>query len=98
MNELVTSGTAGTAIIAVGMGALAPLPVDYPVGRSSYDVLQPQGSYGQMHVVLTPSQGENDRFARQVKSIYANLERRQEDLGPEFEAAIFGNLEDLYEE
>jgi len=36
-------------------------------------------------------------FAQQIAAIYSSFAQRQERLDPEFEAAIFRDLESLYE-
>lgn len=87
------------AIALVGMGAGA-IVLD---GMPKY--AQPIGAYEWQRVLSSyssfknhlNSRGEVERFSEQISAIYSKFSHRQERLGVEFEAAIFNDIDNLYE-
>lgn len=57
---------------------------------------QVRGTYSDFMERLARPAGA-DHFAQQIAAIYNGFAERQERLGAEFEAAIFSDLESLYE-
>lgn len=55
-----------------------------------------RGTYSDVLESLIKPAG-TDHFAQQIAAIYNGFAERQERLGAEFEAAIFSDLESLYE-
>lgn len=70
--------------------------LQYPQRAESYGVQQERGTYSEVLEKLTRPV-KADRFAEQMAAIYSSFTQRQERLGVEFEAAIFSDLESLYE-
>lgn len=103
MNNLVSSHTSqtttGALAFAVGAAMAAGQPA-WPVRETpSYMVTQTTPSYSQFseQVMLAAKQPPHADFARDMAAIYASLSERQERLGDEFAAAIFDDLDSLYE-
>ena len=103
MNSLTprhTSQTATGAIaFAVGAAMAAGQPVWPDTETPSYFVEQTTRSYSQFSEQLMSPLRQNPHadFAHDIAAIYASLSERQERLGKEFEAAIFDDLDSLYE-
>lgn len=103
MNNIVSSQTSQTATgalaFAVGAAIAAGQPA-WPVPETpSYMVTQTAPSYSQFseQVMVAAKQPAHVDFARDIAAIYASLSERQERLGGAFEAAIFDDLDSLYE-
>ncbi len=82
-------------MVAVGAAMLAG-QVHYPPRVEAYEVQQVRGTYSGFMESLAKPAGV-DHFAQQIAAIYNGFAERQERLGAEFEAAIFNDLESLYE-
>jgi len=80
---------------AVGAAMLAG-QFDYPPRVEAYEVQQARSTYSNFMNSLTKPT-EVDYFSQQIAAIYNSFSERQERLGAEFEAAIFSDLESLYE-
>ncbi|MCP5341121.1 MAG: hypothetical protein H6901_02780 [Rhodobacteraceae bacterium] len=90
-----TRPTSTTFAVAVGAAMLTG-QFHYPARVEPYEVHQVRGSHSDfMENLLRPAGA--DHFAQQVAAIYNSFAQRQERLGAEFEAAIFSDLESLYE-
>lgn len=96
MTELIASRSSPTSADAM-CAALMPGRLQYPRRVEPYEVQQVRGTYsGFMEGMAARSDGV-ELFAQQVAAIYSSFAKRQERLGAEFEAAIFSDLEGLYE-
>lgn len=90
-----TRPTPTTLAAAVGAAMLAG-QFHYPGRVEAYEVQQVRGTYsGFMEGLAKPTSVDN--FAQQIAAIYSGFAESQERLGAEFEAAIFSDLESLYE-
>ena len=103
MSDIVPTHTSQTATgalaFAVGAVIAAGQPA-WPVPETpSYMVTQTAPSYSQFaeQVMVAAEQPAYAAFVRDMAAIYASLSERQERLGREFEAAIFDDLDSLYE-
>lgn len=103
MNNIVSTQTSQTATgalaFAVGAVIAAGQPA-WPVRETpNYVVTQTASSYSQFseQVMVAAQQPAHADFVRDMAAIYASLSERQERLGDEFEAAIFVDLDSLYE-
>jgi len=92
---MATRPTSTTVAVAVGAAMLSG-QFQYPPRVEPYEVQQVRGTHSDFIEGLTRSVGV-DVFAQQVAEIYNSFAQRQERLGAEFEAAIFSDLEGLYE-
>ena len=65
----------------------------------NYMVDRTPSSYSQFseQMMVAAKQSSHEDFARDMAAIYASLSERQERLSEEFEAAIFDDLDNLYE-
>ena len=90
-----TRPTSTTFAVAVGAAMLAG-QFHYPPRVEAYEVQQVRGTYSGFMESLAKPAGV-DHFAEQIAAIYNGFAERQERLGAEFEAAIFSDLESLYE-
>ena len=90
-----TRPTSSTVAIAVGAAMLAG-QFQYPARVETYQLQQVRGTYSDFVVKLVRPVG-SEQFAQQVAAIYNGFAERQERLGAEVEAAIFSDLESLYE-
>lgn len=95
MIELLTTRPSPTFAVAVSAALLAS-PLQYPSRIEPYEVQQERGTYSDF-IENLERPAETDYFAQQVAAIYSSFASRQERLGAEFEAAIFSDLESLYE-
>lgn len=68
----------------------------YPPRVEAYEVQQVRSTHSDFMENLTKP-ASDDHFAQQIAAIYNSFAERQERLGAEFEAAIFSDLESLYE-
>ena len=84
-----------SAAIAIG-AAMMVGQLQYPVDTKPYAVPQESATYSAFIDGLVRFD-DMDRFAQQMADIYNSFAQRQERLGAEFEAAIFGDIESLYE-
>lgn len=96
MIELVaTRPTPTTFAVAVG-AAMLTFQIQYPPRADSYEVQQVRGTHSDfMHNLVLA--GNVGHFAQEVSELYHAFAERQERLGDEFDAAIFSDLESLYE-
>lgn len=92
---LATRPTSTSFAVAVGAAMLSG-QFQYPPRVEPYEVQQVRGTYSGFIEGLVRPVGV-DFFAQQVAEIYSSFAQRQERLGAEFEAAIFRDLESLYE-
>lgn len=90
-----TRPTTTTFAVAVGAAMFAG-QFQYPPRVDAYEVQQVRGTHSDFMESLAKPSGV-DHFAQQVAAIYNAFAERQERLGAEFEAAIFSDLESLYE-
>lgn len=103
MNNVSTVQTSQTATgalaFAVGAAMAAGQPAWPAPETPSYTVVQIAPSYSQFseQAMSAAKQPAHVDFARDVAAIYASLSERQERLGAEYEAAIFDDLDSLYE-
>lgn len=91
-----TPTTASKVVLAVSAAIVAG-QLQYPLLAEPYIVHQISGTYSDFVESLAARPRASETFVLQVAAIYKSLEARQEPLGFEFEAAIFGDLESLYE-
>lgn len=90
-----TRPTSTTLAAAVGAAMLAG-QFQYPPRVETYEVQQVRSTHSDFMESLVRSAGV-DHFAQQIAAIFNGFADRQERLGAEFEAAIFSDLESLYE-
>jgi hypothetical protein len=96
MNRIVSNRPTQTTFAVAMSAAIMTGQLQYPHRVEPYQVLQIRGSYSDfMHNLARPV--GRDNFAQQMAAIYSSFAQRQERLGAEFEAAIFSDLEGLYE-
>ena len=94
-----TQPTIGVLALVFGAAMAAGQPV-WPASETpTYAVAQTSSSYSEFaqQVMSVSEQYPHADFAREVASIYTSLSERQTRLGNEFEAAIFDDLDSLYE-
>lgn len=102
MNEIIhnqtqasSKGSVALAIGAVMATGQAYWPADEP---PAYVIDQTIPSYSAVtEKILAESKNPHSTFVDQMASIYATFSQRQQLLGAEFEAAIFDDLDSLYE-
>ena len=70
--------------------------LQYPPRVTPYEVQQVRGTHSDFMEKLG-RRASIEQFAQQIAAIYNGFAERQGRLGPEFEAAIFSDLESLYE-
>ena len=87
--------TPTTVAVAVGAAMFAG-QFQYPTRVEPYEVRQTRGTHSDFLENLMKPAGMYS-FAQQVAAIYSGFAERQERLGDEFDAAIFSDLESLYE-
>lgn len=96
-NSQTATGGLAFAVFGAAMAAIHPV---WPENETpSYVVVQTDRSYSQLseHLISAAKQNPHADFASDMAAIYASLSERQERLGEEFEAAIFSDLDSLYE-
>lgn len=87
-----------TSIAAFAIGAaLIASQIPYPTPNETFQNRQVSGTYSAFMASLHARSIAAEPFAIQISEIYNSLASRQERLGDEFEAAIFNDLEGLYE-
>lgn len=90
-----TRPTPTTFSFAVGVAMLAS-QIQYPPRIEAYELQQVGGTYSSVMEGLVKSDGF-ELFTQQIAAIYNDFAERQVRLDAEFEAAIFSDLESLYE-
>ena len=70
--------------------------LQYPVREAPYVVEQELGTHSDF-IENLENQAAIDKYEQEVAEIYNTLLQSQQSLGAEFEAAIFSDLESLYE-
>jgi hypothetical protein len=98
MIELVDTKPSQTSIVtAFGVGAaMLASQFSYPVRVDAYETYQVRGTHSDFMDNLAIHSG-TEQFAQRMAAIYDSLAQRQERLDAEFEAAIFDDLDSLYE-
>lgn len=102
MNQIIHSHTSassmGSFALAIG-AAMATGQAFWPaVENPTYVINQTVPSYSEVtERILVETRNPLTNFVDQMASIYASLGQRQQLLGEEFEAAIFDDLDSLYE-
>jgi len=96
MIELAATRPTSTTFAAAFGAAMLAGQFQYPLRVESFEVQQIRGTYSNFMESLATSAGV-DHFAQQIAAIYSGFAERQGRLGVEFEAAIFSDLESLYE-
>jgi hypothetical protein len=85
------------ATVAVAMSAaIITTQLETPKGKELYRLNQVSATYSDVARTLRQTFPLDD-FASRIAAVYADLATRQEPLGAEFEAAIYSDLESLYE-
>lgn len=97
MIELVTTRPTSTTVAAAISAAIMSGQLPYPPRVEPYEVQQIRGTYSDVTGGAAAHTLGIEHVARQVAAIYSSFAQRQERLGAEFEAAIFSDLEGLYE-
>lgn len=102
MNKIIHSQTPvsskGVFVLAVGAAALATGQACWSETEAPYVIKQTGPSYSEVtERILAASKNPHSNFVGQMASIYMSFSKRQELLGEEFEAAIFDDLDSLYE-
>jgi hypothetical protein len=92
---MVTRPTPTSFAAAIGAAMLTG-PMLYPHRVEPYKLQQVGGTYSDFMDKLAKPAGL-EHFAQQVAAIYSSFAERQKRLGAEFEAAIFSDVESLYE-
>lgn len=88
--------TSATVAFAIGAAMLAG-QINYPPSSSPYEICQIGSTYSDYAEKLALNSNSEEEFVREVASFYNTLLQNQQRLGPEFERAIFDDLEELYE-
>jgi hypothetical protein len=96
MNKIASTRPTSTTVAVAMSAAILTGQLQYPHRVEPYQVHQVRGSYSDFMQNLARPVGM-DNFAQQMAAIYGSFAQRQERLGVEFEAAIFSDLESLYE-
>lgn len=102
MNEIIHTQTPassmGSVALAIGT-AIATGQAYWPAEEvPAYVINQTVPSYSEVtEKILATTRNPHSTFVDQMASIYASFSERQELLGEEFEAAIFDDLDSLYE-
>ena len=102
MNAITQSQTPassmGSVALAIG-AAMAAGQAYWPTKEApAYLINQTVPSYSEVtEQILAATRNPHSTFVEQMASIYASFSERQELLGEEFEAAIFDDLDSLYE-
>lgn len=96
MIEIASSVPSHTTFVAAFGAAMLAGQLQYPSRVEAYEVQQVSGTYSNFIDSLARSSGVN-QFAEQLAAMYKHFADHQERLGAEFEAAIFSDLESLYE-
>lgn len=106
MNKMISNQTSQTTTNVLGFAVGAALAdgghlEGWPIQETShYKVIAMESSYSLISdqvMMNTEKRNPNTDFVRGMASIYTSLSKRQKRLDKEFEAAIFDNLESLYE-
>jgi len=102
MNEIIHNQTPASSkgSVALAIGAvMATGQVYWPADEPpAYVINQTVPSYsGITEQILAATKNPHSTFVDQMASIYATFSQRQQLLGEEFEAAIFDELDSLYE-
>lgn len=89
----------GALAFAIGTAMMAGHPTWPTQSEPSYTIEKTTASYSQFRkqLIADAEQPFSLEFPHQVASIFSSLNKRQERLGEDFERAIFGDLESLYE-
>jgi hypothetical protein len=90
------TSTVGTFALAMGAAIVAG-QLSYPMPVQTYRIDQVGRTFSSFVEPLGLANHGNEAFAKEVASIFSAFAERQEPLGAEFEAAIYSNLEELYE-
>lgn len=96
MIEFAATRPTSTTFAVTGGAAMLAGQFQYPPRAAPYEVQQERGTQSDFMESLAKPAGV-DHFAQQIAAIYNGFAKRQERLGAEFEAAIFSDLESLYE-
>ncbi len=102
MSDIIHSQTPassmGSVALAIG-AAMATGQVYWPTAEApAYVINQTVPSYSEVtEQIFAASRNPDSSFVDKMASIYASFSQRQELLGEEFEAAIFDDLDSLYE-
>jgi hypothetical protein len=87
-----------TATMAIAlMAAATAIPTQYPQREERVQLRQIRGTYSDFHVRMSKRHQGREDFAGKISTIYTTLASRQQRLGADFEAAIFDDLDSLYE-
>lgn len=92
-----TKSTSASVAFAIGAATLFSAQVDYPQRSESYKIQQIGATHSSFLKGLLPPSIVAQDFTKQVADIFSYFAQRQEALGAEFEAAIYDDLEGLYE-
>lgn len=70
-----------------------------PNEEPSFVITQTQSSYSEIssRAIFEARQVSRNAFVQDVAALYTSFSERQQRLGAEFEAALFDDLESLYE-
>ena len=98
MLKVHSTQTTSTTLAAAAVGAvLLTGQVQYPTRMDTYEIVQPRGSHSDFSAEAVTRASAEDVFAAKVTSVYRRLSERQQRLDHELEAAIFSDVESLYE-
>lgn len=88
----------GSVALAIG-AAMATGQAHWPAEEApTYVINQTVPSYSEVtEKIVAATKNPHSTFVEQMASIYASFSERQELLGEAFEAAIFDDLDSLYE-
>lgn len=96
MIEIMANKSTPTTVAVAMSAAMLSAQFQYPTRVEPYEVQQVRGTHSDFMESLARPAGET-HFAQQVGAIFNSFAQRQQRLGVEFEAAIFSDLESLYE-
>jgi len=84
--------------LAMAMGAaIVAGQAQYPFREEPYRIVQEAGTYSEFIESMEAGRVVQAQFASSIASMFAAFAARQEPLGHEFQAAIFDDIEGLYE-
>lgn len=96
MIDVKTAKPTTSFALAMGMAMLSGQPA-YPVQIETFRNHQIDRTHSDFIQSLRGRSVANEQFALQISGFFASLAERQAPLGEDFQAAIFSDLEALYE-
>lgn len=94
---IAASTTAGLIVLAIGAG-VSPTTVVWPeIEKPVFSRQLSNSTYSAVRYTELSNVSAATTFEVAVQNVFSELLKSQSSLGPEFEAAMYSDLEDLYE-